>query len=160
MKATGSRVLAGLLAVVFTTAMAFAQGGGKAHTRRADFGEHLLSYYTDVLDLTDAQQTQIKAIMTKEKPTIQPLIQQLAQTHDQMRQLEESSTFDETKVRAVAAQQAQTTTDLMVEKAKAKNEMFQILTADQKAKLQKLESRHTQRMLNHMQQGEAAPPSE
>jgi protein CpxP len=67
-----------------------------------------------------------------------------------MRQLEESATFDETKVRAVAAQQAQTMVDLAVEKARMKNEMYQLLTADQKAKLQTVESRHQQQhMMNH-----------
>ena len=46
--------------------------------------------------------------------------------------------------------------DLAVEKARMKNEMFQLLTADQKAKLQKLEARHQERFANH----EAGPPTE
>jgi Spy/CpxP family protein refolding chaperone len=46
--------------------------------------------------------------------------------------------------------------DLAVEKSRMKNEMFQLLTPDQKAKLQKLETRHQQHMLN----GEAPPPAE
>jgi hypothetical protein len=35
--------------------------------------------------------------------------------------------------------------------------MMQVLTADQKAKLQKIESRRAQRMMNHLQ---SAPPAE
>ena len=155
MNATRSKVLAALLVVTLVAAAALAQSAAKPQVRGADFGQHLLGYYTDVLDLTDAQQSQIKAIMTRQKPVIQPLIQQLAQAHQQMRQLEESATFDEAKVRAVAAQQAQTMTDLIVEKARAKSEMMQVLTAEQKTKLQKLESRHEQRMLNHL----PGPPS-
>ena len=48
----------------------------------------MMGFYADYLDLTDAQRAQMKDIMTKEKPTIQPLMQQLAQGHQQMRQLE------------------------------------------------------------------------
>ena len=156
MKATRSRLLTVLLACTLVTGAALAQNAAQAHPHKAGFGEHMLGFYTDYLDLTDAQQAQIKAIMTKEKPTIQPLLQQLAQSHQQMRHLEVSGTFDEAKVRAVAAQQAQTMTDLIVEKARAKSEMVQVLTADQKAKLQKMESRHEQRMLNHLQGAEPA----
>lgn len=152
-----SKVLGILLAMTLAAGAALAQGAPKGHMRGAGYGQHILSYYTDVLDLTDAQQTQMKAIMTKEKPTIQPLMEQLRQAHQQLRQLEQSGTFDEAKVRAVAAQQSQTMTDLIVEKARAKSEMMQVLTADQKAKLQKIESRHAQRMANHSQrQGAAA----
>ena len=157
MKTTRSRVLGVLLAVTLAAGAALAQGAPKAHMRGAGYGQHILNYYTDVLDLTDAQQSQMKAIMTKEKPTIQPLLEQLRQAHQQMRQLEQSGTFDEAKVRAVAAQQAQTMTDLIVEKARAKSEMMQVLTADQKAKLQKIESRHAQRMTNRLRGSGSAP---
>jgi protein CpxP len=157
MKTKRSKVLGILLAVTLAAGAALAQGPAKAHVRGAGYEQHLLNYYTDVLDLTDAQQAQMKSIMTKEKPTIQPLMDQLRQAHQQMRQFEQSGTFDEAKVRAVAAQQAQTMTDLIVEKARAKSEMMQVLTADQKAKLQKIESRRSERMMNHLQ---SAPPAE
>jgi protein CpxP len=154
MKLTRFRTMAAALTFCLGATFAFSQTAKPDHRGP---GDHLLSYYTDVLDLTDAQQTQIKAIMTKEKPTIAPLMQQLGQTHSQMRQLEESATFDEAKVRALASQQAQTMIDLAVEKARMKNEMYQLLTPDQKAKLQTVETRHQQRMLNH--EG-GAPPVE
>jgi protein CpxP len=154
MKLTRFSTLAASLVLGLCATFALSQTAKPVH--HGGPGDHLLSYYTDVLDLTDAQQTQIKAIMTKEKPTIEPLMQQLGQTHTQMRQLEEAATFDEAKVRTLASQQAQTMVDLAVEKSRMKNEMFQLLTADQKAKLQKLEARHQQRFANH----EEAPPTE
>lgn len=154
MKLTRFRTLVALLALCLCATFALSQSAKPDHHDGP--GDHILSYYTDVLDLTDAQQTQIKAIMTKEKPTIQPLMQQLRQTHTQMQQLEEAATFNEAQVRALASQQAQTMIDLAVEKSRMKNEMFQLLTADQKAKLQKLEARHQERFANH----EAGPPTE
>ena len=44
-------------------------------------------YLAHKLELTDAQQAQVKAIMAKEKPTLQPLMLQMAQDHPQMREL-------------------------------------------------------------------------
>ena len=59
----------------------------------------MLGFYMHKLDLTDAQQAQVKAIMAKEKPTFQPLMQQMAQGHAQLRDLVINGGFDEAKVR-------------------------------------------------------------
>ncbi len=115
------------------------------------FGGHALNFFSDYLDLSSAQQDQIKGIMQKEKTTIAPLMQQMAQFHSQMSQLEQSGAFDEAKVRNLAGQQSQVMTEMIVQKARIKSEMLQVLTPDQKAKLAKLEARHQQRMQEHMQ---------
>ncbi len=88
------------------------------------FGGHMLHFFSDYLDLTSAQQDQVKAIMEKEKPAIQSAMQQMGQFHSQMRALEEASTFDEAKVRALAAQQSQAMTEMIVQKARIKNELL------------------------------------
>jgi protein CpxP len=154
MKSKAEQILVVVLALCLSGTMAFSQN---AKATGGGHGNHMLAFYTDYLDLTDAQQTQIKAIMTKEHPIMAPMMQQLAQTHSQLRQLEESGSFDEAKARSIAAQQSQTLIDLIVEKSKMKAEMVQVLTPDQKAKLQKLESRHEQRFMEHM---EGPPPTE
>ena len=41
----------------------------------------MMGFYVHQLDLTDAQRAQVKAIMAKEKPALQPLMQQMAQGH-------------------------------------------------------------------------------
>ncbi|HXY47928.1 MAG TPA: Spy/CpxP family protein refolding chaperone [Terriglobales bacterium] len=123
---------------------------GVAAHGRGGFGR-MLGFYTDYLDLTDAQQAQMKDIMTKEKPTIQPLMQQLAASRRQLEQLQSASPLDEAAVLSVATQQSQTMTQLIVRKAHIKNEMMQVLTADQKAKLAKFAARRQQRFQRHMQ---------
>ena len=45
----------------------------------------MMGYYIHKLDLTDAQQAQVKAIMAREKPALQPLMLQMAQGHAQLR---------------------------------------------------------------------------
>jgi len=146
MKSTHIRILTIGAAVLLVAAAAIAEGrhgyGGPGGFR------HMLKQ----LDLTSAQQEQVKAIWTKEKPTLQPLMQQLRQNHSAMSALEASGPFDEAKTRALATQNAQTMIELQVEHARIKSEIMQILTADQKAKLAQMEANREARMSKH------APP--
>ena len=66
------------------------------------FGGPMMGYYIHKLDLTDAQQAQVKAIMAKEKPALQPLMLQMAQGHAQLREQVMNGSFDEAKVRELA----------------------------------------------------------
>ncbi len=155
MKSTRTRILVIGAAVLLAVVAAVAQG--MHHGGRGGFG-HMLGFYSDYLDLTSAQQDQVKAIWAKEKPTLQPLMEQMHQFHTQMNQLAESANFDEAKARTLATQQSQTMAELAVQHARIKSEMIQVLTPDQKAKLAKFEARHAARMQQHM--GPPAPPSD
>ena len=141
------------LLVVLAVAAALAQGmhhhGGMEG--EFGFGDHMLGYFTDALDLTQAQQDQAKAIMEKEKSALKPLMNQLMQAHKDLSNLEDSGTFDEAKVRALAAQNTQAMTELFVQKARIHAELIQILTPDQKAKLAQIKAKHEARMQEHMQ---------
>jgi Spy/CpxP family protein refolding chaperone len=155
-----STKILGIVAVV-ALAGALAVSQAAAHHRHVGMGdgfgpspEHIVAFMTDTLDLTDVQQTQAKAILDKEKANFEPLMQQLADGHKQMRALEEGSTFDEAAVRSLATQHAQTITELIVTKARVKSELFAILTPDQKAKATRIMSRHEDRMMRHMHGGE------
>ncbi|HEX9109885.1 MAG TPA: Spy/CpxP family protein refolding chaperone [Terriglobales bacterium] len=162
MKSTRTRVLAISAALILAVAVALAQG---MHGHGGPMGhgfEHMLGFYAERLDLTSAQQDQIKAIWQKEKPTVQPLMQQLKQFHSDMNKLEADGAFDEAKVRALATQQSQTMIELAVQHARIKSEMVQVLTAEQKAKLTQLQAKHEQRMQERMQhmQHTPEPPSD
>jgi periplasmic protein CpxP/Spy len=144
-------------AVLLGVAALFAQG---MHGHGGPMGfnfDRMLHFYTEKLDLSSTQQDQLKAIWEKEKPTLQPFTQQMHQNHAAMKALENSGTFDEAKTRAVATQNAQTMIELQVQHARIKSEMMQVLTADQKSKLQQLEATHEGHMRNHMR---PAPPSD
>jgi Spy/CpxP family protein refolding chaperone len=148
MKLTRNKVLIAALGIMLVGAVALSQTAGRMHRMHGDefgFGGHMLGFFADYLDLTDAQQAQIKQIMEKERPTLQPLFQQLGQGHQQLRQLEESGTFDEAKVRALATQQSQAMTELIVQKARIESEMIQVLTPDQKVKFTKFMDRKAER---------------
>jgi Spy/CpxP family protein refolding chaperone len=152
MKAKYFKIAAVALVLAVMGAIAVSQTVRRAHMRGDGmFGGPMLGFYVHKLDLTDAQRAQLKAIMAKEKPTLQPLMQQMAQGHSQLRELVMSGTFDEAKARELASQQSQTMTELTVQHARIASEMVQILTPDQKTKLTTLISQHEQRMMNRMQ---------
>ncbi|MGA8538416.1 MAG: Spy/CpxP family protein refolding chaperone [Terriglobales bacterium] len=153
MKSTRIRILTIGAAVMLAVAAAIAQGMHGHGGPGREF-HHMLKQ----LDLTADQQTQVKAIFEKEKPTMQPLMQQMRQNHESMKALEATGTFDEGKTRTLATQNAQTMVELQVEHARIKSEIMQILTPEQKTKLTQLQTQHQWHM-GHMKP-DAAPQSE
>lgn len=152
MKAKYFKILAVVLLLAVVAAVAVSQTMRRSHMRGDGmFGGPMLGYFVHKLDLTDAQQAQVKAIMAKEKPAIQPLMLQMAQSHTQLRDLVISGNFDENKVRDLASQQSQTMTELTVQHARIASEMVQVLTPEQKTKLTTLLNQRQQRFMNRMQ---------
>ncbi len=102
-------------------------------------GKHLrhsgwmLQRMTKELNLTQAQQTQIKGILQTQKAKIRPLMQQLRQ-NSQAENANITSNFDEAKARAFADQQAKIMSDLTVEKERTKSEIYAVLTPEQRQK--------------------------
>jgi Spy/CpxP family protein refolding chaperone len=114
----------------------------------------MMGFFADYLNLTDAQQTQMRTIMRKEQPTMKPLFQQSHQIDQQLRQYVEG-TYDEAKVQALATQKSQIEAQLTVAQTRLHNELFQVLTPDQQGKMKDMEARHQERMAKH---GPDAPP--
>ena len=163
MKSIRSRFLIAAIAVLFTTVVAnsYSQTAKAApppmHEHGFGHGEHMLEFFTDYLNLSDAQQAQAKSILQKEHATLRPLFQQLRQTEQQLRQYEEGA-YDEAKVRALAAQESQAQIELTVQKTRIHSELFQLLTTDQQAKMKQFEANREARMAKHMK--EAPAPTE
>jgi periplasmic protein CpxP/Spy len=158
MKAKHFKIAAVVLVVAVMAVVAVSQTVRRAHMRGDGmFGGPMMGFYVHQLDLTDAQRAQVKAIMAKERPALQPLMQQMAQGHSQLRDLALSGNFDEGKARELASQQTQAMTELAVQHARIASEMVQVLTADQKTKLNALITQHDQRMMNRMQRNTPAP---
>jgi periplasmic protein CpxP/Spy len=146
MKSARTRILTIGAAVLLAAAAAIAQGP-HGFGSDGDF-HHMLRQ----LDLTSDQHAQVKAIFEKEKPTLEPLMQQMHQNHAAMSALEAAGPFDEVKTRALATQNSQTMVELEVEHSRIKSEVMQILTPEQKTKLAQIEANHAAHMSQH------APP--
>jgi periplasmic protein CpxP/Spy len=147
-------VVAGLLVLLAAFALAQADAGAGEHRGPGGLGsEHrMMRFMGRYLQLSDAQKAQVKQIMANAKPTLTPLMQQLHANRQQLRQLEQSGTFDEEKVRAVAAEQSQILTNLTVERSRMHTQIFNILTPEQKTKAIGLSDRMEKRFQKHLQQ--------
>ncbi len=88
-----------------------------------------------MLDLTDAQKEQIKAIRERAAEASKPHHEALKPLMEQAHALTEAATFDEAAVRALALQMSPIQLELHVIQARAQAETRNVLTAEQKAKL-------------------------
>jgi protein CpxP len=102
------------------------------------------------LDLTDAQKEQIKAIHEAEKPTIEPLVKQIRAVTRELRTVTSNGQFNETQVRALANQKAQTLAELIVARERVQSKVFAVLTPEQQSKLNQMRERAKERFLNRM----------
>jgi periplasmic protein CpxP/Spy len=102
------------------------------------------------LNLTEAQQTQIKSIMAEERAKTKPLMEQLRQ-NEQAQNAGINGGFDEAQARAFASKQAQITSDLIVEKQRTKSQIYSVLTPDQRQKALQLMQQHEQRRQERLQ---------
>ena len=160
MKFSGGKMSIAALAIVLIAGIAIAQPHGGPHGGGDFFGGPMLGFFTDYLDLSDAQQAQIKQIIAKEKPALQPLFKEEMQSHEQMMQLIESGSFDEAKAQAIATQGAQLRAQLEVQHARIASEAYQVLTPDQKTKLAQFIAKRQQRFQQHMQEREQGAHSD
>ena len=161
MKSIRIRFLVAALAVMLGSAIANAQTADAPPappTHKHGFGPegHMIGFFGKYLDLTDAQRAQMKAVMQKERATMHPLMQQERQLDTQLKQYSEGA-YDETKVQALVTQQAQTLVQIKVEQTRIHNELYQLFTPDQQAKMKEMEAKRAARMQAHMH---SAPASE
>jgi len=161
MKSIRFRFLIAALAVLLGSAIAKSQTAESAPPPPPMHGhgfgmEGHMHFLAEKLNLTDDQKTQMKAIMQKERPTMKPLMQQEHLIDQQLRQYVEGN-FDQAKVQTLATQKAQIQTQRTVEETRIHNELYQILTADQKSQLKQLEADHEARMQQRMQQHNQEP---
>lgn len=101
------------------------------------------------LNLTEAQKEQVKAILTSERDKAEPLRQQLAENRENLRKAIEAEPFNEATVRALAQSQNETRVELVVSRARTKNQIFALLSPEQRELAKKLgpmgEGRHGHR---------------
>ncbi|HYM77529.1 MAG TPA: Spy/CpxP family protein refolding chaperone [Candidatus Dormibacteraeota bacterium] len=170
MKSFRFRLLIAALAVLMGSAIAKSQTADDTtptppmHRHEYGMGHmgmdgHMMGFFARKLNLTDEQKTQMHSIMDKEHPAMKALHQQERQVDLQLRQYVEG-TYDEAKVQTIAAQKAQIEVQITVAHTRIHNQMYQLLTADQKAQLKQMEADHEARMQQHMNHEPAASPEQ
>ena len=92
------------------------------------------------LELTDAQRDQVKAIADSHKDEWQSLATRARSAHQALEQAVMGDSIDEGLIRQKSADVAAVEADMAVARAHAYAEVLQILTPDQKTKLNELKS--------------------
>jgi protein CpxP len=98
------------------------------------------------LDLTDAQREQVKAIMESHRDEQKAIGDRMQAARKALHDAIAADTFDETAVRAKAAEIGAVEADAAVLQATIKSEVFGILTPEQVKKAQELRSNMEKRM--------------
>lgn len=144
------RIVIGLAALFLVVGIAavgqsLAANGGRSH--QGDFLNRRIAHLTRALDLTDAQQQQVKSLVEGQRPALKGLMQQLASQRQQMLTATQNGQFDQAQVLAIANQQGQTLANLIVVRQELQSKIYALLTPDQQAKFNQMQ----QRRLEHMQ---------
>ena len=167
MKSFSFRLLIAALAVLLGSYIANAQTADATtplpmHGHEFGMGGegHMMGFFARQLNLTDDQKTQMKTLMHTAHPAMKPLIEQQHQIDVQLRQFVEGN-YNESKVRALAAQKAQIEVELTVAQTKLHNQLYQLLTTDQQSQVKELEAKHEAQMQERMaERANQAPPTE
>jgi len=115
------------------------------------------------LNLTDAQKAQVKTIMQANHTSMKTLFQQMEQNRAALLAATANGAYDATKIQALAAQQAQLTAAMVVNREAVQHQIYtQVLTSDQQAKAEQLRTQEINRITEHLQKmagGTDAPPA-
>ena len=134
-----------------------AHGLGRRGFGRGEWSHHgPLAYVAYELNLSDTQKSQIKSMWESERPTVAPLLQELASEGKEMDSVTAQGSLDESKVQAIAARQGETIAKLLVEKERLKSKIYTtVLDPEQRTKADELQKRWHSR-LDHAAAGIAS----
>ncbi len=141
-----------LLGALLTASLAMAAPGGWGgcndrmsgamnEEQHAERIEQRLKMMSTVLELSDAQKSQIATLLTGQWQNQQQRHAQLKDSREALQAGKTADSFNEAEFRAQAARQAEQKIEMMVEKAKLKQQIHALLTPEQQAKAELLGGR-------------------
>ena len=171
MRVTRKRIIGGAVAfgaAFLMSVAAFAQHGPEGHGGHrgphgpggpgSRGGGHLLEHFSRALDLTDAQKAQIKQLADASQESNKALFEKL-RSLGRPEDAALTGTFDEAAVRSAAQARAAAQVELEVAHARLAAQVYNVLTAEQKAKLAELRQQfETRRRQWDAQRGDGAAP--
>jgi Spy/CpxP family protein refolding chaperone len=156
--------IAGLSALALSTSLVLAQTGGSdqgprsgAHGehhggdsdgKRGGGGDHMGGGMFRGLDLTDDQKTKLQQLHQSFGERTKSLREQLRAKHEELRQAESGTTFNETLATQKLTEAAGIEAKLMGEEFRLHQDMLSILTPEQRTKMEQ----HHQEMEQHREQ--------
>ncbi len=91
--------------------------------------------------------------LEKEKPVIKPILEDAKATRQKILAATANGTFNEEQITALANHQAQNMAKLIVERERVKTQIYQVLTPEQRAKLEQMKEHFEKRIKERVMQG-------
>lgn len=119
---------------------------GKKFGKKGFRGNRMMKRAFRQLNLTDAQKEQIKKIKQSSRESTKSLREQIRTNRKNLRQATENGSFNESQIKSIAQKQGDLHAQMIVERQKAKAQVFGVLTPDQKTKLAEIKANFEKRM--------------
>ena len=118
------------------------QGQGMTYEQHEDRMENRLEKMAVILDLTDQQKGQLETLFEKKWQDRQSMRAEMQASREDLRAYKQGKEFNEADFRAKAQKHADLKTEMMVQKAKTKQQVLAVLTPEQQQKAEKLRGIH------------------
>jgi Spy/CpxP family protein refolding chaperone len=102
------------------------------------FGVPDIEHLAQAFNLTESQVADLKPFLDSERAAVDALQRKVGESHHQIEVATKDGHFDEAQVRALAAQHAQAQADLIVEQQRVKAKIYNVLTPEQRAKMEQM----------------------
>jgi periplasmic protein CpxP/Spy len=139
-----------IVELLLVTGVAFAQGPRGGHGRGLGAAE--LGLPIRELNLTEAQQQQIRDIRERHRSETEAARKQLATAVEVQRKAVEAIPVDESLIQSTTQGLAQAQTELAIQHARVRSEIWATLTAAQREQAKKLQAERQARMEQRRQQ--------
>jgi protein CpxP len=116
-------------------------------------GHHMMKRMFSKLGLTEQQQEEVKAIREAAHASMKDNKGQFEGFRDQMKALVQAESFDEAAYRTLIESKQSHKVDMMVIKAKMKNGVWNVLTAEQQAEMAEMIEKRGERGQRHQRRG-------
>jgi len=114
------------------------RGQGITYAQHKDNMGNQLERMGVILDLTDQQKEQLEDLFEKQWQNRQSMRTDMQVSREDLREYKQGKEFNETEFRAKAQKHADFKTEMMVQRAKTKQQIFAILTPEQQQKAENL----------------------
>lgn len=151
--------------VVLGAAMSLAPLMGLAETQTGEMAGHSgmhgrkMHGLARMLDLTDQQKQQLASARKAERERMKPYHDQIEAAHKQIQAEIASGNFNEEKTRSLLAQSAQARTELELSHARMQAALYNVLTPEQRTKLNEQKQQWQQRRQERKQKMEQEKPT-
>lgn len=150
-KSTFTRLLVvGGLAVTLPLAAQARPFGGDhfgpgVHAEKGMRGGHGMHRMLRGLDLSEAQRDQIFQLLHAQAPAMREKGKELRESRRELQEAAMSEQYDEARVRSLSDNAARAMAEMMEMRARTQNQIYQLLTPEQRTKLEERKARFSER---------------